>query len=45
MEWTLQEGEVLLSPNSKFVVSSLPHEVDGYTIVDLVEQHGSPWIS
>ncbi len=41
----MQEGEVLLSPNSKFVVSSLPYEVDGYTVVDLVEQHGSPWIS
>ena len=40
-----QEGEVLLSPNSRFVVSSLPYERDGYTIVDLVEQHGAPWIS
>ena len=40
-----QEGEVLLSPNSRFVVSSLPYEKDGYTVVDLVEQHGAPWIS
>ena len=45
MHWALQEGEVLLSPNSRFVVSSLPQEVDGYTVVDLVEQHGTPWIS
>jgi hypothetical protein len=36
---------VLLSPNSRFVVSSLPYEKDGYTVVDLVEQHGAPWIS
>ncbi len=41
----VQEGEVLLSPNSRFVVSSLPYEKDGYTVVDLVEQHGAPWIS
>ena len=40
-----QEGEVLLSPNSRFVVASLPYEKDGYTVVDLVEQHGAPWIS
>ncbi len=37
---------MLLSPNSRFVVSALPYELDGYTIVDLVEKHyGAPWIS
>jgi hypothetical protein len=37
---------VLLSPNSRFIVSALPYELDGYTIVDLVEKHsGAPWIS
>ncbi len=34
---------MLLSPNSRFVVASLPYEKDGYTVVDLVEQHGAPW--
>jgi len=39
------EGEILLSPSHRFIVSSAPYERDGYTIVDLVQQKGSSFIS
>ena len=46
IESCAQEGEVLLSPNSRFVVTELPYERDGFTMLNLVEKHsGAPWIS
>ena len=32
------ESEVLLSPNHRFVVTSEPYELDGYTMLDLLQQ-------
>ena len=40
-----QESEVLLSPSHRFFVSSEPYERDGYTIIDMVQQAGSAFIS
>ena len=40
-----QESEVLLSPSHRFMVSSEPYERDGYTIIDMVQQAGSAFIS
>lgn len=34
------EGEVLLTPNHRFAVTSKPYEVEGYTFIDLVESEG-----
>merc|ERR1712110_1405913 len=31
-----REGEVVVSPMSKFIVTSEPYEVDGYTFIDLI---------
>ena len=39
------EGEILLSPNHRFIVSSAPYERGGYTMVDMVQQKGGAWIS
>jgi hypothetical protein len=39
------EGEILLSPSHRFIVSSEPYELDGYTVVDMVQQNGSAWVS
>lgn len=40
------EEEVLVSPQSRFVVSSAPYEAaDGYTYVDMVEQQGTVFLS
>ena len=39
------EGEILLSPNHRFIVSSAPYERGGYTMVDMVQQKGGDWIS
>lgn len=39
------EKEILLSPNCRFIVSSEPHEVHGFTVIDLVEQKGKAFIS
>ena len=39
------EAEVLLSPSHKFFVSSAPYERDGYTLIDMVQQDGSTFIS
>jgi hypothetical protein len=39
------EDEILLSPSHRFLVTSHPYEQDGYTVVDMMEQTGSAWIS
>eukprot|EP01047_Picozoa_sp_COSAG01_P042531 COSAG01_NODE_3720_length_5764_cov_13.900618_2_plen_364_part_00 len=40
------EGEILLSPNHRFTVSSKPREeADGYTIIDLVQVDGNTFVS
>jgi len=39
------EGEILLSPNHRFIVSSIPYERDGYTMLDMVQQKGAAWVS
>ena len=39
------EDEVLLSCNSKYTVTSDPYEIDGYTVVDMMERKGDPFIS
>jgi serine/threonine protein kinase len=39
------EGEIVLSPNHRFTVSSTPYEKDGYTVIDMVQQKGRTWIS
>ena len=39
------EGEVLLSPSHRFIVSSAPYEVDGYTVIDMLQQEGNTFIS
>jgi hypothetical protein len=40
-----QEAEVLLSPSHKFTVCSAPYARDGFTVIDLVQQEGSAFIS
>jgi hypothetical protein len=39
------ENEILLSPNHRFIVTSEPYEKDGYTIVDMLQQSGTAWLS
>ena len=39
------EGEVLLSPSHRFTVASDPYVQDGYTLVDLVQISGAPFVS
>ena len=40
------EEEVLVSPQSRFVVSSAPYVgADGYAYVDMVEQNGTVFLS
>ena len=40
------EEEVLVSPQSRFVVSSAPYVgTDGYAYVDMVEQNGTVFLS
>ena len=39
------EDEVLISCNSKYIVTSEPYEIDGYTVVDMMERKGNPFIS
>ena len=40
------EDEVLISAQARFTVSSTPYTAaDGYTYVDMVETHGTPFIS
>ncbi len=39
------EGEVLLSPNHRFLVSSHPYNLDGYTFIDLIQVHGGTFVS
>jgi len=36
-----QEGEILLSPNHRFTVSSEPYEEAGYTFIDMVQVKGN----
>ena len=40
-----QEGEILLSPNHRFTVSSAPYEEAGYTFIDMVQIAGSTFVS
>jgi hypothetical protein len=40
-----QEGEILLSPSHRFLVSSEPREQDGYTFIDLVQATGNTFVS
>ena len=40
-----QETEVLLSPEHRFHVSSAPYERDGYTVIDMVQDAGSAFVS
>ena len=40
-----QEAEVLLSPAHRFLVSSAPYELDGYTIIDMLQQDGGAFVS
>ena len=39
------EGEILLTPSHRFTVSSEPYEIDGYTMLDMLEQKGEAFIS
>ena len=39
------EGEILLTPNHRFIVTSEPYELDGYTMLDMLEQQGDAFIS
>ena len=40
-----QEGEVLLSPAHRFMVSSEPREEGGFTFIDLVQAAGNTFVS
>ena len=40
-----QEGEILLSPNHRFTVSSAPYEEAGYTFIDMVQVAGNTFVS
>jgi hypothetical protein len=40
-----QEAEVLLLPAHRFTVCSAPYERDGFTIIDMVQQDGSAFVS
>ena len=40
-----QEGEILLSPSHRFTVSSKPREEGGFTIINLVQVTGVPFVS
>ena len=40
-----QEAEVLLSPAHRFMVCSKPYVRDGFTIIDMVQQDGSAFVS
>eukprot|EP01049_Picozoa_sp_SAG25_P006636 SAG25_NODE_507_length_7316_cov_2.334904_7_plen_84_part_00 len=40
-----QEAEVLLSPEHRFHVSSAPYELDGFTVIDMVQDAGSTFVS
>ena len=39
------EGEILLTPSHRFTVTSDMYELDGYAMVDLVEQVGEALVS
>jgi len=38
-----QEGEIVLSPDSRFIVTRSAYSEDGFTFVDLLEQQGSAY--
>ena len=40
-----QEGEVLLSPAHRFHVSSVPYERDSITVIDMVQDDGTAFVS
>ena len=39
------EGEILLTPNHRFTVTSKPYELEGYTVVDMCEMQGDAFVS
>ena len=39
------EGEILLSPSHRFVVAGDPYEVDGFTVIDMVQIAGNTFVS
>ena len=39
------EGEILLTPSHRFFVSSEPYVLDGYTMLDMLEQKGEIFVS
>ena len=39
------EDEILLSPNHRFIVSSAPYDLDGYTVIDMVQSSGHTFVS
>ena len=39
------EGEILLTPSHRFTVSSEPYVLDGYTMLDMVEQKGEIFVT
>lgn len=39
------EGEILLTPSHRFTVTSKPYEMDGYTMIDMVETKGDVFVS
>lgn len=39
------EGEILLSPSHRFIVGSAPYDLDGFTVIDLVQMAGNTFVS
>jgi hypothetical protein len=39
------EGEILLSPSHRFLVSSAPYDLDGFTVIELVQMSGTTFVS
>ena len=39
------EGEILLTPSHRFFVSGEPYVLDGYTMLDMVEQKGEIFVT
>jgi hypothetical protein len=39
------EGEILLLPNHRFIVTSAPYQLDGYTVLDLLQTDKTTFVS